>query len=215
MAADEALHGQAVCPSAEGFGLGGELGAHAYAAGAAGGYLAFVLTVEIDQPPALNMRNVERVRADKPDFLVGREDAFEARVRKFLILEQREHHRDGDAVVCAETRAFGAYLSVLNLQPQRLRFEVEIDVLVRGADHVHMPLQYYRGFERPARRRAGDDDDVVRGVAVVLQAVFFGEALDEIGYAGHVAGAVGNGADALEYFKHFAWFKAAKNVHHK
>ena len=72
------------------------------AARAADGQDAFFLGVDVEKPLALQNGGVEADRAVHAGFLVDGKQAFKPRVREVLRVQNRQCHRNGNAVVAAE-----------------------------------------------------------------------------------------------------------------
>ena len=115
-------------------------------------------------------RPVEGVRALEPDLLGDRHQQLERAVRDRLVLDQRHHRRDRDAVVGAQRRAVGG-------EPVAVADERDppLGRIVRAgrvalAHHVQVALQDEGGRRLAAGRRRHADDEVAPGVLLELEA---------------------------------------------
>ena len=91
-----------------------------------------------------------------------------------LVLDQRHHRRDRDAVVCAERRP-------VRFQPLAVADERDASlgrvVLARRvplADHVQVALERHGGRRLTSRGRRDANHDVSPGVLLELEPVLFG-----------------------------------------
>ena len=130
---------------------------------------AVLLAVEVDQRRAGEQRSVEGVGALQPDLLGNRHQQLERAVGNRLVLDQRHHRGDCDAVVGAERRPLG-------LQPVAVADERDppLGRIVRArrvalAHHVQMALEHHDGRRLASRRPGHTDDEVATGVLLELE----------------------------------------------
>ena len=146
------------------------------AARRADGQLTVLLAVQVQQRRSGHERGVEPARAlsRAADLLVHRHQQLERPVRQRLVLGQRHHRRDPDAVVRAERCPVGG-------QPVALADEGDpaLGRIVRAirpalADHVQMPLEDEDRRRFPPRGGRDAHDEIPRLVLAKLEAVVGG-----------------------------------------
>ncbi len=168
------------------------------AARAADGQDAFFLGVDVEKPLALQNGGVEADRAVHAGFLVDGKQAFKPRVREVLRVQNRQCHRNGNAVVAAERRALRADKVTVHLQLQPVGQEVDGAVGRLFCDHVKMSLHDHRGSGFIAGRCGLDDDDVVKPILMDLQTAAFCKLHAVVADCLCVARAVGDGAQIFK-----------------
>ena len=72
---------------------------------------------------------------------VAREDAFQRPVLNVVRFEQSHFHSDSDAIVSAERSAFRFHPFTIDIGLDGILREVEVDVAILLADHIHVALQ--------------------------------------------------------------------------
>ena len=149
------------------------------AAGAADGERAVLLAVEVEQHVAARSGPGPGRGAPEPDLLGDGHQQLERAVLARVVLRDRQHRGDRDAVVGAERRP---------LRPQPVAVAHQLDPpgarVVRTArlalaDHVEVALEDHRRARasRPRRRRHADDE-VSGSVARVREAALLGPGDD-------------------------------------
>ena len=133
-----------------------------------------LLAVEVDEDRARHERRIERVRAFEPDLLRHRHQQLEGAVGQRLVLDERHHRRDRDAVVGAERGAVRG-------QPLTVPHECDPPLgrvvgarRIALADHVEVPLQRHEGGALTAGRGRHPDDQVPARILLKLEAVLLG-----------------------------------------
>ena len=148
------------------------------AARAPDGELPVLLAVQVDEDRAGHERGVERVRPFETDLLGHRHEELERPVRKRLVLDERHHRRDRDAVVRAERRPVrGQPVAVADELDASLRRVVR----ARGvafANDVQVPLKRYGRSRLPPGSRGDAYDEVPPGILNELEAVLLGPRAD-------------------------------------
>ena len=140
------------------------------AAGAADREPAILLAVEVDEDRARDELGVERVGAFEPDLLGHRHQQLERAVRQRLVLDQRHHRRNRNAIVRAEVvpSAFSQSPSrTSTMRPSAGSFGLEGHAL---AHHVEMPLEGH-DRRRLASGRRHPDDQISPLVLLNIEAV--------------------------------------------
>ncbi len=141
------------------------------ASGTADRQPTILLAVEVDQDRARDERGVERVRALEPDFLGHRHQQLERAVRQRLVLAERHHRRDRDAVVGAQRRPIrGQPLAVADELDAALRRVVRARRIAL-ADDVQVPLEHEGRRVLASRGRRDADHEVPAGVLHELETV--------------------------------------------
>ena len=166
------------------------------AAGAAHRGNALLLGVEVDHDAGVDLGLVERLGAHEAGLLVRGEHALEGGMDQRVVVEDREHEGDRDAVVGTERGAVGAEHAVLHDQ---------VDALVLGnharrrravAHHVDMALEHDRGSALRTGARWLLDDHVVHVVLIDPQVALLGERDEEVADGLLVARAARNRASS-------------------
>jgi len=176
-------------------------------AGAADGDDPEVLAVEVEHDAALQHVCFEGERPSQPGLFVDGEERFNRAELQGLVFEDRQAHRQADAVVRAERRPFGLEDVVLDVDLDRVLGEVEGDVAVLLADHVHVALEDGDGFLLHALGRGFDDDDVADLVGADLQPLFLGEVEDVLPDLLLVLGAAGDLPYPVKMSPNKPWFE--------
>ena len=133
-----------------------------------------LLAVEVEQHAAADQLRFELGGAGHADLLRDGHQQLERPVRSALVLGEREHRRDRDAVVGAERRALGAQPVTVadDVDPPRAR--VVRAVRIALADDVEVALEGHGRRGLAARRGGHVDDEVAGAVAPGLEPALLG-----------------------------------------
>ena len=143
------------------------------AARRADGQLTVLLAVQVQQRRSAHKGGVEPARAlaRAADLLVDRHQQLQRAVRQRLVLGQRHHRRDTDAVVRAERRPVGGQPVALANERDPALGGIVGAVRPTLADHVQMPLQDENRRRLPTRAGRYAHDEVAGRVLTKLEAV--------------------------------------------
>ena len=179
-----------------------QMAEHAAATGAAHGEDPLLLGVDIQHGPALQRCHIQHGGTQHTDLLVGGQHDLQPGMLHGGVLQRRQCHGYGDAVIAAQSCPLGAYQIAVRKEVQALLVHILGAARLLFAYHVHMALQDHRRGVLIARRGRGDQDHVVGFVLIMLQPQLFAKRHAPVADGLGVGGAVRNGAHLLKNFKY-------------
>ena len=175
---------------------------HAAATGTAHGEDPLLLGVDIQHSPPLQRCHIQHGGTQHTDLLIGGQHNLQPGMLHGGVLQRRQCHGYGDAVIAAQSCSLGAYQIAVHKEVQALLVHILGTVRLLFAYHVHMALQDHRRGVLIARRGRGDQDHVVGLILIMLQTQLFAECHAPVADGLCVGGAVRNGAHLLKNFKY-------------
>ena len=175
---------------------------HAAATGAAHGEDPLLLGVDIQHGTPLQRRHIQHGGTQHTDLLVGSQHHLQPGMLQGGVLQRRQGHGYGDAVIAAQSCPLGAYQIAVHKEVQALLVHILGAARLLFAYHVHMALQDHRRGVLIARRGRGDQDHVVGLVLIMFQTQLFAECHAPVADGLGVGRAVRNGAHFLKNFKY-------------
>ena len=122
-------------------------------------------------------------------------------MRQGFILQRRQRHCHGNAVVAAQGGTFRADHIPVHKEIQPLGVHVLGAVRLFLAHHVQMPLQNHGGGVLIPGGGRSDEDHIISRVLIPFQPQLFSELHTPVADGFGVSGAVGDGAQLLKNFK--------------
>ena len=182
------------------------------AAGAGNGENALVLGVDIDESTALQLRQVDDVRAQHADLFVHGNDDFQRGMGDGIVSQDGQGIGHGNAVIAAQGGAVGKNIRAVMGQIQAIGFKMDGAIRLLLTDHVHVALDDHRGVILVPGRAALEQDHIVGLILDIAQAVFLGEAHQVVRNGFGVPGAMGDGANLLKITENGRGLQPGQNV---
>ena len=213
MAAYQPLNGNALHRSRKDLPPHRQHAVHPSASGAADGEHALVLRVDIQHPASLQAGHVNAHGPVHARLLVHGDDRLNGGMGQALVIQHRQCHSHGDAVVAAQRGPLGIDKISVDGQIQPLTGHVLAAVRRFLAHHVHVTLQNHR--LRPLVPGGGvlKDDDVVQRILLIPQAPLPGKLRQPVADGLGVARTAGNSAHLLKKVKYPSRLQMLQNCH--
>ena len=141
---------------------------------------SLVFAVEVDQQSACHEVGLHSFCSGEAGLFVAGEDAFQRTMLDVGGFQQSHLHGHTDAIVGAKRGALCLHPLSVHVSLNGVLCEIECDVAVLLADHIHVTLQYDGLTVLHAGRGRLADDDVARFVASGVEVQFASEVEQEV-----------------------------------
>ena len=122
----------------------GETQLHVEAAGAADADRVLVFVVHVDERRGFQNTRLEVAGAVQTSLFVARDEDFQGTVLDGLVGEDGEAGGDSDAIVRTQRGVRGFQILAVNARNNRIFREIDVNLVISLADHIHMALETHR-----------------------------------------------------------------------
>ena len=168
---------------------------------------ALVLRIEIYQHITRHETRLHTLCTRQACFLVACENALQGAMAEGAVGKNCHFHSTTYTIISAESGSTSTHPLAIDVCLNGILEEVEVNIVVLFADHIHVTLQNNSWAVFHARTSWFADKNITRFIYKGLKALFHAKLAKEFYHFFFVFGRTWNSVDACEHVEHAGWFQ--------